>query len=83
MIYKTYEADLFDAEVEKLAAEFARMATTGLALTKKALNASAQNTLEQQLALEEQLQTIAGQTEDFREGVAAFLEKRAPKFAGK
>lgn len=83
MIYKTYEADVFDAEVEKLAAEFARMATTGLALTKKALNASAQNTLEQQLALEEQLQTIAGQTEDFREGVAAFLEKRAPKFAGK
>jgi 2-(1,2-epoxy-1,2-dihydrophenyl)acetyl-CoA isomerase len=51
-------------------------------LTKRALNASFKNDLTSQLALEEELQTVAGTTHDFKEGVQAFLEKRAPNFKG-
>jgi 2-(1,2-epoxy-1,2-dihydrophenyl)acetyl-CoA isomerase len=58
------------------------MPTRGLGLTKKAVNATFSNTLTEQLALEEELQTEAGQTYDFREGVNAFLEKRKPVFKG-
>jgi 2-(1,2-epoxy-1,2-dihydrophenyl)acetyl-CoA isomerase len=49
---------------------------------KQALRASPGNGFEAQLALEAQLQGICGQTHDFREGVAAFLEKRPPRFTG-
>ena len=59
------------------------MPTKGLGLTKKAVNLSFTNNLTQQLAVEEELQTIAGQTHDFNEGVQAFLEKRKPVFTGK
>jgi 2-(1,2-epoxy-1,2-dihydrophenyl)acetyl-CoA isomerase len=58
------------------------MPTQGLGLTKKALNASFTNTLEQQLQVEEKLQTQAGSTYDFKEGTTAFLEKRKPVFKG-
>jgi 2-(1,2-epoxy-1,2-dihydrophenyl)acetyl-CoA isomerase len=58
------------------------MPTKGLAYTKKALNRSMVNDLVSQLALEEQLQTKAGSTYDYNEGVAAFLEKRKPEFKG-
>jgi 2-(1,2-epoxy-1,2-dihydrophenyl)acetyl-CoA isomerase len=58
------------------------MPTKGLALTKRALNAAATNDLNTQLDLEEALQTKAGKTYDFNEGVQAFLEKRAPDFKG-
>ena len=60
----------------------AQMPTKGLGLTKRAVNAGLTNDLESQLALEEQLQTEAGQTHDFKEGVNAFLEKRTPTFKG-
>lgn len=83
MIYKAVEDEQFEAAVNQLATTLAAMPTKGLGLTKKAVNESFTNTLEQQLTVEEKLQTEAGQTYDFNEGVTAFLEKRAPVFKGK
>lgn len=82
MIYKAVEDDQFEAEVTSFAEKLAAMPTKGLGLTKRALNASLTNNLTQQLAVEGELQTIAGQTYDFNEGVNAFLEKRSPIFKG-
>lgn len=59
------------------------MPTQGLALTKQALNQSFCNNLEQQLAAEDELQRKAAATEDYHEGITAFLEKRSPVFTGK
>ena len=82
MIYRVIPGDQLEAEAMKLAAALAQMPTRGLALTKRALNASMSNGLEAQLELEEGLQREAGRTHDFEEGVAAFKEKRAPVFKG-
>ena len=51
-------------------------------MTKRLFSQAFENTLEEQLELEAELQTAATQTDDFKEGVAAFLEKRDPKFTG-
>lgn len=83
MIYKSVEDEEFENEVNQFASVIAAMPTRGLGLTKKAVNASFTNDLHAQLAVEEELQTEAGQTYDFREGVNAFLEKRKPVFKGK
>lgn len=83
MIYKAVADDQFEDFVQHFTQKIAQMPTRGLGLTKKAVNASFSNTLTQQLAVEEELQTIAGSTHDFNEGVAAFLEKRQPVFTGK
>jgi 2-(1,2-epoxy-1,2-dihydrophenyl)acetyl-CoA isomerase len=83
MIYKAIEDEGFDAYVEGFSARMAQMPTYGLGLTKKAVNESFNNTLDEQLDLEEELQFEAGQSHDFKEGTAAFLEKRKPKFTGK
>lgn len=83
MIYKVFEDAAFEQGVRKMAEQIAVMPTYALALTKQALQASEHNNLEQQLALEDQLQQQAAASHDFSEGVAAFLEKRKPIFLGK
>ena len=82
MIYKSVEDDEFEEFVYQFAQKIATMPTRGLGLTKKAVNQSLFNSLEDQLEIEEKLQTEAGSTYDFNEGVEAFLEKRVPVFRG-
>ncbi len=83
MIWKAVDDDRLMAEASGLARQLATQPTRGLALIKQALNASSANDLDTQLDLERDLQREAGRTQDYREGVAAFVEKRAPKFEGR
>ena len=82
MIWECVDDAKLPGRAEELAAGLASQATRGLGLIKRALQASSGNTLDAQLDLERDLQTIAGRTRDYREGVAAFLEKRPPVFTG-
>lgn len=82
MIYKWFSDDSFPHESLAIAQKLAKMPTRGLGLTKRALNLSMISDLNTQLETEEELQTIAGATNDYSEGVAAFLEKRKPEFKG-
>ena len=82
MIWRCVDDEDLMPEARKMAEHLATQPTTGLAYTKQAINASAAHTLEEQLALEAKLQGLAGQTEDFKEGVAAFVDKRQPVFKG-
>lgn len=76
------DAELVPA-VDRLLAHFAAAPTRGLAGTKRALYASPANTLEAQLDLERDLMRELGFSDDYREGVAAFIAKRAPRFTGR
>ncbi|BAV09357.1 2-(1,2-epoxy-1,2-dihydrophenyl)acetyl-CoA isomerase [Filimonas lacunae] len=82
MIYKVIPDESFEAETLQMAHKLAQMATLGLAYTKLALIASAENSLEAQLEKEDELQQKAAASNDFAEGVQAFLEKRAAIFQG-
>ena len=83
LIYKYVPSDEFEEAIKKLAYKMANMPTKALGLIKKAFNQSLTNTLEEQLALESKLQIEAAQSEDYAEGVAAFIEKRKPNFKGR
>lgn len=83
MIYTVYEDLAFEDSSRKLALQLAQMPTRGLAFTKLALQKSFEQDLSTQLSLEDQLQQKAALTNDFAEGVDAFLQKRNPHFKGK
>lgn len=82
MIYKAFPVAIFEEEVLNLAKTLAEMPTLALGLTKKLLNRSLTSNLEQQLALESDLQIQASSSNDYNEGVTAFVEKRKPEFKG-
>jgi 2-(1,2-epoxy-1,2-dihydrophenyl)acetyl-CoA isomerase len=82
MIYKYFPADIFEDEVLKTATIVANMPTKALGLTKRLMNQSLTNNLEQQLQLESDLQIESSETNDYKEGVTAFVEKRKPVFKG-
>ncbi len=83
MIWQAVDDAAFAEAVEKLLAHLAAAPTKGLVATRRAIHASASNALEAQLDLERDLQRELGYGEDYREGVAAFVEKRAPRFTGR
>jgi 2-(1,2-epoxy-1,2-dihydrophenyl)acetyl-CoA isomerase len=76
-------ADDLSARAAELAAQLAAMPTRGIGMTKRLFDRAGESTLEEQLEWEAQLQSAATRTDDFREGVNAFLEKRDPKFEGR
>ncbi|MES2544859.1 MAG: enoyl-CoA hydratase-related protein [Bacteroidota bacterium] len=82
MIYKVFPIGIFEEEVTNLAKTLADMPTLALGLTKRLLNQSLTNNLEQQLVLESDLQIQASSSNDYNEGVTAFVEKRKPEFKG-
>ncbi len=83
LVSEVVEADAFPARVAEFAAGLAAAPTRAIALTKRLFDEAATSTLEDQLEREAEAQAEAAQTDDFREGVAAFGEKRAPEFRGR
>ncbi|MDC7994545.1 enoyl-CoA hydratase-related protein [Altibacter sp. HG106] len=83
MIYKVVAAEDFSEVIQNTAAQLAQMPTKALGMTKRLLNESMTNDMTAQLELEGKLQIEAAQSDDYAEGVDAFVNKRKPNFKGK
>ncbi len=83
LIWKCIDDDELQDEALRLGRHLATRPTRGLGLIKRAMLASEQNSLDAQLDLERDLQRLAGRSEDYREGVGAFMQKRDPEFKGR
>lgn len=82
LIWKCVDDEVLQAEAQKMASHFATQPTRALGRIKKLLQDSSSNTLDEQLDLEKNAMQELGQSENYREGVAAFVEKRPPVFKG-
>ena len=83
MIYAVYDNAEFESKSLELAKSISEMPTKGLGYTKKLLNYSLNNSMDDQLNLEAETQALSAKSEDHKEGIQAFLEKRSPIFTGK
>lgn len=83
LIWKCIDDEAFEAETEKLLTHLSTAPTLGLVRTKQAIYASLQSTLDQQLEIERDAMRELGFSQDYREGVEAFLNKRTPEFHGR
>ncbi len=82
LVWQVFDDDTFMDDVMALATQMSQQATVALGLTKQAIHAVSSNSYDQQLDLERRLQGEAGRTDDYREGVTAFKEKRDARFTG-
>ena len=83
LVSEVVEADAFADRAAELAAELAALPTRAIGMTKRLLDRASGSSLDEQLEWEAQLQAVATRSEDFAEGVAAFLEKRTAEFKGR
>jgi len=83
LVWEVHDDEALLPAAHALAQQLSRRPTRALALIKEAFDGTMERGLDEQLEREASLQTLAGRTDDFREGVAAFLERRAPQFRGR